>query len=204
MTGASMSHMRVRTVVMLAVAVGCGPADAHLNATGMGPIYDGLMHFLTSPEDLVPALALALLAGLRGTPYGRRAMFTLPMAWLVGSLFGLSAALVNVGTLWASLWFLLLGGLVVADVKLSPRSMTALAALLGLVHGYVNGTGMGLSAPSIVAALVLAAAVFILVVLIAALVVQLRAHWARIAVRVGGSWIAASGLLMLGWSIRGG
>jgi len=47
------------------------------------------------------------------------------------------------------------------------------------------------------------AAVFALVVLVAALVVQIRAHWARIAVRVGGSWIAASGLLMLGWSIRG-
>jgi hypothetical protein len=62
---------------------------------------------------------------------------------------------------------------------------------------------MGLSAPSIVAALGLAAAVFVLVILVAALVVQLRAHWARIAVRVGGSWIAASGLLMLGWSIRG-
>ena len=203
MTSASMSRMRARTVVMLVFAVGCGPADAHLNATGMGPIYDGLMHFVTSPEDLVPALALALLAGLRGAPYGRRAMFTLPVAWLLGSLFGLSAALVNVGTLWASLWFLLLGGLVVADVQPSPRSMTALAALLGLVHGYVNGTGMGLSAPSIVAALGLATAVFVLVVLIAALVVQLRAHWARIAVRVGGSWIAASGLLMLGWSIRG-
>ena len=203
MTSASMSRMRARTVVMLVFAVGCGPADAHLNATGMGPIYDGLMHFVTSPEDLVPALALALLAGLRGAPYGRRAMFTLPVAWLLGSLFGLSASLFNVSTLWASLWFLLLGGLVVADVKLSPRLMTALAALLGLVHGYVNGTGMGLSAPSIVAALGLASAVFVLVVLIAALVVQLRAHWARIAVRVGGSWIAASGLLMLGWSIRG-
>jgi hypothetical protein len=34
-------------------------------------------------------------------------------------------------------------------------------------------------------------------------VVQLRAHWARIAVRVAGSWIADSGLLMLGWSFRG-
>jgi len=203
MKGANVLRMRTRTVVMLVFAVGCGPADAHLNATGMGPIYDGLMHFVSSPEDLVPALALALLAGLRGAPYGRRAMFTLPVAWLLGSLFGLSASLFNVSTLWGSLWFLLLGGLVVADVKLSPRSMTALAALLGLVHGYVNGTGMGLSAPSIVAALGLATAVFVLVVLIAALVVQLRAHWARIAVRVGGSWIAASGLLMLGWSIRG-
>ena len=188
---------------MLAVALSCGPAEAHLNATGMGPIYDGLMHFLTSPEDLVPALAFALLAGLRGAPCGRRAMFTLPAAWLLGSLFGLSAALVNAGTLWASLWFMLLGGLVVADAKLSLRSMTALSALLGLVHGYLNGTGMGLSAQAIVATLGLAAAVFVLVVLVAALVVQLRAHWARIAVRVGGSWIAASGLLMLGWSIRG-
>jgi len=46
--------------------------------------------------------------------------------------------------------------------------------------------------------------VFVLIVLAAALVVQLRAHWARIAVRVAGSWIAASGLLMLGWSFHGG
>jgi urease accessory protein len=143
------------------------------------------------------------LAGLRGAPYGRLTMFTLPAAWLLGSLFGLSAALVSVGTLWASLWFMLLGGLVMADAKLSLRSMTALCALLGLVHGYLNGTGMGFSAQSMVAALGLSAAVFVLVVLVAALVAQLRAQWARIAVRVGGSWIAASGLLMLGWSIRG-
>jgi hydrogenase/urease accessory protein HupE len=203
MKGANVLLLRTRVVVVLTVALGCGPAEAHLNATGMGPIYDGLMHFLTSPEDLVPVLALALLAGLRGAPCGRRTMFTLPAAWLLGSLFGLSAALVNVGTLWASLWFLLLGGLVVADAKLSPRSMTALAALLGLVHGYLNGTGLGLSAQAVVAALGLAAAVFVLVVLVAALVVQLRAQWARIAVRVSGSWIAASGLLMLGWSLRG-
>jgi urease accessory protein len=199
---ARISSLRPRAI-LFAIALVSGPADAHLNATGMGPVYDGLIHFLTSPEDLVPALALALLAGLRGEPYGRRAMFALPAAWLLGSLFGLSAALASAGTLAASLWFLVLGGLVVADAKLSLRSMTVLCALLGLFHGYLNGAGMGLSAQAIMAALGLAAAVFVLVVLIAALVVQLRAQWARIAVRVGGSWIAASGLLMLGWSIRG-
>ena len=203
MKGATTLRLRSRILAMLAAALGCGPAQAHLNATGMGPVYDGLMHFLTSPEDLVPALALALLAGLRGAPHGRQVMFALPAAWLLGSLFGLSAALASAGAPWTSLWFLLLGGLVVADAKLSLRSMTALAALLGLVHGYLNGTGMGWSAASIVAALGLAAAVFVLVVLVAALVVRLRAQWARIAVRVGGSWIAASGILMLGWSIRG-
>ena len=199
----SARRSRARAMAMLAVALSCGPAEAHLNATGMGPIYDGLMHFLTSPEDLVPAVALALLAGLRGAPHGQRAMFTLPAAWLLGSLVGMFAAVASAGTLGASLSFLLLGGLLVADAKVSLRTMTALSGLLGLVHGYFNGTGMGVSAQAIVAALGLAAAVFVLVVLVAALVVQLRAHWARIAVRVGGSWIAASGLLMLGWFIRG-
>ena len=203
MSAARGLRMRARASALFAFTLVCGPAEAHLNATGLGPIYDGLMHFLASPEDLVPALALALLAGLRGASYGRRAMFTLPAAWLLGSLLGLSAALVGTGTLGASLWFLLLGGLVVADAKISLRSMTALCALLGLFHGYLNGTGMGLSVQAIVATLGLAAAAFVLVVLVAALVVQLQAQWGRIAVRVGGSWIAASGLFMLGWSIRG-
>ena len=203
MNGASPLRLRARVVATVAIVLSCGPADAHLNATGMGPIYDGLMHFLTSPEDLVPVLALALLAGLRGAPYGRRTMFTLPAAWLLGSLFGLSATFTSAGTLGASLWFLVLGGLVVADAKLSLRSVTALSVLLGLVHGYFNGSGLGFSAQAIVAALGLATAAFVLVVLVAALVVQLRAHWARVAVRGGGSWIAASGLLMLGWSMRG-
>jgi hydrogenase/urease accessory protein HupE len=187
----------------LLVASGCGSAEAHLDATGMGPVYDGLMHFATSPEDLVPALALALLAGLRGAPYGRRAMFALPVAWLAGSLCGLFAAQASAGPLAASLSFLLLGGLVVADAKLSLRSLSALCALLGLFHGYLNSTGMGFSVVAIAAVLGLAAAVFVVVVLVAALVVQIRAQWGRIAVRVGGSWIAASGVLMLGWFIRG-
>jgi urease accessory protein len=179
------------------------PAEAHLNSTGMGPIYDGLMHFLMSPEDLVPALALALLAGLRGAAYGRRASFTLPVAWLLGSLFGLTAAATTGNAVLSSLWFLLLGGLVIADAKLPLSAMTALAALLGLVHGYLNGTGMGQSGFAVVTLFGLTSGVFVLIVLAAAFVVQLRAHWARIAIRVAGSWIAASGLLMLGWSFRG-
>jgi hypothetical protein len=30
------------------------------------------------------------------------------------------------------------------------------------------------------------------------------AVWARVVVRVGGSWIAATGLLLLGWAFRPG
>jgi len=45
--------------------------------------------------------------------------------------------------------------------------------------------------------------VFVLVALVAALVVSLRAQWARVTVRVAGSWITAIGLLMLGRTYRG-
>ena len=179
-------------------------AEAHLNSTGLGPVYDGLTHFLTSPEDLVSALALALLAGLRGDEHGRRAAFVQPVAWLLGMLPGLNVSALSIGAFGAAVALLVLGGLVVADVNISLRALTALGALLGLVHGFLNGSGMGLTGSSIAAALGIVSAVFVLVVLVTACVAALRTGWARIAVRVGGSWIAASGLLMLGWSFRGG
>ena len=178
------------------------PAEAHLNTTGMGPFYDGLMHFLMSPEDIVPVLALALWSGLRGAAYGRRALFTLPVAWMVGAFAGLSVVTPVTHPIIAAVWFLLLGGLLAADAKLSLHVATALAALLGLYHGYLNGMGMGQPMSAVVVLLGLVFAIFVLVALAAAFVVRLHAQWARIAVRVAGSWIAASGLLMLGWAVR--
>ena len=49
----------------------------------------------------------------------------------------------------------------------------------------------------------IASTTFVLAALASALVVSLRIPWTRIAVRVAGSWVAAIGLLMLGWSLRG-
>ena len=46
------------------------------------------------------------------------------------------------------------------------------------------------------------AAVFTFVALAASFVVPLRAAWARVVVRVVGSWIAAIGLLLIGWGMR--
>ena len=48
------------------------------------------------------------------------------------------------------------------------------------------------------------AALFVFVTLVTAFVVALQRPWTRVVVRVAGSWIAAIGLLMLGWSRRGG
>ena len=62
-------------------------------------------------------LAWELLAGLRGANHGRRALFTLPVAWLLGGLAGLSATTATPQPFVAAAWFLLLGGLLTADRK---------------------------------------------------------------------------------------
>ena len=196
------SRLPLHAFVVFVALMSAAPAEAHLNTTGMGPLYDGLVHFFLSPEDIIPVLALALLTGLRGAAYGRRALFTIPTAWLLGGLAGISAAAKNGNAFVAAAWFLFLGGLLAADAKLSLRMTTALAALLGVYHGYLNGTGMGQFGTASVALLGLVFGVFVLVAIASAFVVRLRAQWARIAVRVAGSWIAASGLLMLGWAVR--
>jgi len=49
----------------------------------------------------------------------------------------------------------------------------------------------------------IALTVLVLVLLTTAAIVPLRALWARVAVRVAGSWVAAVGMLMLGWLAQG-
>jgi urease accessory protein len=193
----------------IAIAIGLGlalwpsGAEAHLVTTGLGPVYDGLLHFALTPEDLVPALALALLAGLRGAAHGRRALFVLPAAWLLGGLFGL-AAHGGMRPALTSISFVLLGGLVAADARLPLYATTMLAALLGLFHGYLNGTAMAQPGLGTLGLLGIVVAVFTLVAVAASFVAPLRAAWARVVVRVAGSWIAAIGLLLLGWAFRPG
>ena len=72
----------------------------------------------------------------------------------------------------AAAWFLCSEDLLAADAKLSLRVTTALAALLGLYHGYLNGTGMGQFDTRLGALLGLVFAIFVLIALAAAFVVQ--------------------------------
>ncbi len=186
-------------VLLLAPAT----AEAHLVTTGLGPFYDGIGHLLASPDDLVPVLAMALLAGLGGTTAGRRALFVLPVAWSVGGLGGtwLHGPLLR-GTP-AAVSFLVLGILIAAGRPVSPALVAVLAAALGLVHGYLNGAAIAAAGREVLGLVGIATCVFVLVALGAALVVSLRKPWMRIAVRVAGSWIAATGLLILGWKLSG-
>jgi hydrogenase/urease accessory protein HupE len=149
------------------------PAAAHLPTSGLGPAYYGILHLLLSPEDLIPLIALALLCGQRGAPFARRALWVVPLAWFAGGVTGMFAATTH-GAALGGVSFLLLGALVALNVQVPLALLTALAALFGFFHGYLNGTGINRFADGAYVLLGLAAAVFVVVAVFASLVIPLR------------------------------
>lgn len=176
-------------------------AFAHLVTTGMGPVYDGIGHLLLTPEDLVPALAVAVYAGLRGKTTGRLVLFLFPAAWLIGGLAGLLAGTaLTVQPQVVS--FVLLGVLIAADQQLPAALVILVVMPVGLMHGVTNGAAM-MNGPGAAGLLGITAILFVLQAFASAITVSLSRNWPRVIMRVAGSWIAAIGLLMFGWMIKG-
>ena len=98
--------------------------------------------------------------------------------------------------------FFVLGALVAGDFRLPSRAVSLLVVAIGLFHGLGNGMAFK-AGVGITGLLGVMAMLFVLVALLSAFVVSLERTWARVAVRVTGSWIFASGLLMYGWALRG-
>ena len=196
------THRRVLGAVGLTL-VAVSPAHAHLMSTGFGPFYDGLTHLLVTPEDLLPVVALALLGGLHGPRIGRTVVFALPVAWLAGSLLGpLVVPPVTMPAVRAA-GTVAVGGMVAAGRQLPPGVVGGLAVVVGLFAGTLGGIGIATAHASLLSVAGVIAALFVLLSLLAGQVASLRAPWARVMVQVAGSWIAAIGLLMLGWAVRG-
>jgi hydrogenase/urease accessory protein HupE len=188
---------------LLAALLAASPAQAHLMNSGFGPFYDGLAHPLISPEDLLPVVAVTLLAGLGGARQGRLVLAILPGAWLAGMAAGWAIGLPPAPAWLGAVATALIGVLVAGDPRLPLAAVCTIAAALGALHGYDNGHDLAATTGALVAIAGIACSLFAIVSLLAGQVAVLQAQWARLAVRVSGSWIAAIGLLMFGWSMRG-
>jgi len=151
--------------------------------TGLGPFYDGLSHFVLTREDLLPALALALLVGLNGARTGRTTLFGLSAAWLGGGLAGLAWPTATSVPALTIVSFLVLGAMVAADQRLRLAWSVGLAVLLGGVNGYLNGSAMAGAKLGLAGLAGIVSALFVTVTLAAALAVTQRAPWAHIALR---------------------
>jgi urease accessory protein len=198
------SYLMMRRIALLLLLLFLPiPADAHLVSTGFGSYYDGMAHFVFTPADWLFVLAIGLLAGLSGAAAGRVTLVALPMGWVAGGFLGMLWPGTGDWPLTLILSFGVVGLLVSLDRKLPPLLAGALAVVLGAMHGFLNGTSMSGGDRTWLAILGVGSAVFVLATVVPAIVVSLRPAWTKIAVRVLGSWIAAVGLLMLGWLMRG-
>jgi hypothetical protein len=198
-------RLRLRPAIVRLAIVGFALAPqlahAHLVSTGLGPVYDGMVHFALTPEFVLPALAIAILSGLRGKRHARGALVALPVAWLVAGIAG-DAIGVAMPDALAWLPLLLVGGFVALDLPLRPAATTAIAIVLGSALGCANGAALAKAGAGLPGVLGSTAAIFVVVTLGAAAATAWQASWLRIAWRAVGSWIAAAGLLLLGWSLR--
>jgi hypothetical protein len=195
----------IAAALALAVAVPTA-AQAHLVATGMGPIYDGVTHFGLSPEDYLPVIALAFFAGLRGAPTSRLLLAVLPLAWMVGGLAAFAGFAPPAAALAAATaaMFLVIGGALAANLDLPRAASAAVAAGLGALRGVADLAGVTASLPHLGSLTGMAAGVFVVFAIAASLILPLTRAWMVVAVRVSGSWLAASGLLLAGWVWRYG
>jgi urease accessory protein len=195
---------RAAAALAVAALARAGPVQAHLVETGFGDFYDGVAHLAMSPADLLVIVAFALLAGQGGAPVARRTLLLMPLAWLAGGAIGAWRPVDFVAPLATTLTFGAAGALVALRASLPTVAVVGLAVVAGALHGHANGATLmpgGANASGLAGAVALA---FCLLAIVSAQVTVLRAEWARIGVRVAGSWLAAAALLMVGWLVRGG
>ena len=196
--------MRARSAAWIAACAALlapAVASAHLVETGVGPFYDGAAHFFVSFEEILPVVALALAAGLRGPRAARWSVAALAAGWLAAGVAGLAYGPPAPLPLATTLLLLVPGALAAADRELPLAAVTALAGVLGAVCGFTSGGAMAASGAGLRGVLGAASAALLVALLALALVVGRGAGWPRIAIRVAGSWLVALGLLSLGWTL---
>jgi hydrogenase/urease accessory protein HupE len=190
------------------LALSATRAEAHTVISTNGPFFGGLKHFFLSPDDVLATVAFGLFVRLSGPRRHGVLVLALPGAWFIAGAVALFIpAAVGSGELLSACSLMGLGLLVALDRKFHSATVVTIGILGGGLHGFLNGASMREAGAKTallqlggVAVAALSVAFYLLSVL--DLLNLEKRPWVRIVARVLGSWIAASGLLLLGWSLR--
>lgn len=178
-------------------------ASAHLVSTELGPFYDGAAHPVVTPEDLLTTLALAVLAAYGGPKAGRRLVVSLFSGWSIGVVAAFAIARDEwQPPLATAVLLLLLGVTGLLKARVPADLLAAGGGAIGLMRGVMNGSAARAADGQWLSVVGIATGVFVLVALLTGLTMLLEKRGGSVALRVGGSWIAAIGLLLLGWELR--
>ena len=176
-------------------------AQAHLVDTRLGDFYGGMLHPLTAFEEILPWLALAILAAFQGPQRARWLLAVFPLGLLAGGI--LSLVLPNPPFIPAvSVALIAITGLTVAAAINVPLPvLIGLAAIMGLVHGYQNGREMTVTTDQLLFISGVTAIGYAVVTMATGSAIAFlkgAGSWRPIALRASGSWVAAVGILVLG------
>jgi len=164
---------------------------------GVGDFYAGMLHPMTAIECILPMVALSPLAGQQNRKTAIGILISFPLASVVGALLGLSIPVPHSVAIINTAAMALLGILVAINPTLPFQVSVGLSAILGLTIGWANAGELttGASPYRFIPGLALAG--LLVVTHGIGLVRRLDVPWARVGVRVAGSWIAAVGILVL-------
>ena len=199
-----MRTWRTRSLITALAVLTPTASQAHLVNTRLGDFYDGALHPMTGFEFALPWLALVILAALQGAARGRWLILAFPIGLLLGA--ALSVWLPNLHLVQFVNVAAIAGiGLLVALARPLPTPLfLGLGFLVGLANGYENGEAMVYNTDRFLFICGVAAvgyAFATLALALATLFLEGRGGWRPIALRAGGSWIAAVGIMVAGFQI---
>lgn len=185
---------------ILALAASCtvpAPAHAHAPFEGALGFYGGFLHPLLTPAHALAIGAFGLLVA-RGS---RKWVWPVAVGFMVALVLGFGLVLV-VNGMSSSQAMILVGAAICAMiVALNLTPPTSISVFLALAVGLPIGVETAPQSTSlneaIVALLGTLGGVAIMLVLIVEVAMSCDDGWPRLAVRVIGSWIAASAVLVL-------
>ena len=176
---------------------------AHSPIKGLDNFYAGFLHPIFVPAHLLAALALGILCGQQGPKDLQAAL----IAYLVATLAGLAVSVLPTRPdveLPLVIGAAATGAMVALDRRLPLPVYLLLATALGVMVG-IDSAQDDLNGRGRLAALLGTLLAAYMLVLYAMVLSEFfsRRHWQRIGLRIVGSWIAASALLVLSLALAG-
>lgn len=186
-------------VLLVGTVLAPTPSYAHLVNSGLGPFYDGAIHLILTPMDLVGLLTLSLFAGTQGEEAGRLVVMAAPLAWFAAGAVALHSEMVGSFPALNAIALIVLGATVALDLKVPITAAGAVAAAYAGLLGHQSGLELRVAEASWVALTGTVTVVLAITLLVSALIASFSAFAFRVVVRVLGSWAVATGLLSIGW-----
>jgi len=185
--------------------LGTGAHEAHAHGTvAAGDFYAGILHPIVHIEQALALLATGLWCGQTGGNRGLRAAALFTAMLGAGAVCALRGLRFDAAPIAVATSLVALGLLVALRGPLPDALALPLAGLFGAIHGFALAGGMAtqLTAPlGYASGLLLSTALALFYP--AWFVRRFELFEVQVGVRIAGSWVGATGLILLALRLRG-